>query len=528
VALVTNRTIRQFAIGLPVDRLHEVHRNKLAHSLVEVSITSEGYSNSIDPVSANIANSFQHVRHSLKMLQLILFFSRVRLSHQQSSATAPEVTVRFASSIKHQIRCYLLLLTLLLGRVSVVSGEVPKLPRAKPEDVGMSSIHLRNIDRVVADGLKVGRMPGCVVLIGRQGKVVFERAYGQRAVVPTAEPMTLDTMFDMASITKPMATAMSIMILIERGELRLRDKVSYYIPEFARNGKQDVTIYHLLTHQSGFIPDNADADYQQGHKVAMQKIYALTPKSNPGTKFIYSDVGFIVLGELVKLLTGQDVHEFSRENIFRRLGMNDTSFLPDERLNARIAPTEKRKGKWLRGQVHDPRAEYLGGVAGHAGLFSTADDIAVYAQMMLNQGTYAGVRILSPRGVTVMTENYVSGTSFRGLGWDKQSTFSTNRGEFFTDQAYGHSGFTGTSLWVDPGLDLFVIVLSNRVHPDGKGQINPVSGRIGTIAAAAILELPSSPCPPSRTPTAIPTEDSAPTDEATTSARRIEVRSTRR
>jgi CubicO group peptidase (beta-lactamase class C family) len=390
-------------------------------------------------------------------------------------------------------RCLLLVLFLLGGFITSGShalGEVPKLPRAKPEEVGMSTEQLRYIDKAVEDGLKIGRMPGCVVLIGRRGRVVFEKAYGKRAVAPTDELMTTDTIFDMASITKPMATATSIMILIERGELRLRDKVSYFIPEFSKNGKQDITIYHLLTHQSGLIPDNADADYQQGAEVAMQKVFALTPQVPPGTKFIYSDVGFIVLGELVKRISDKNVHEFSRDNIYQPLGMTETTYLPNEKLALRAAPTEKRKGKWLRGQVHDPRAAYLGGIAGHAGVFSTAEDIAVFAQMMLNRGTYAGVRILSPRGVSMMTDNYTSGTSLRGLGWDKLSTFSTNRGEFLTETAFGHSGFTGTSLWIDPGLDLFVIVLSNRVHPDGKGLINPVSGKIGTIAAASIFDLP--------------------------------------
>ena len=408
-------------------------------------------------------------------------------------------------------RCSLWIVTWLLCGWSLGVGqpahaEVPKLPHAKPEAVGMSSAHLRNIDAVVTEGLKIGRMPGCVVMIGRQGRIVFEKAYGQRAVSPAPEPMTVDTVFDMASITKPLATATSIMLLIERGDLRLRDKVSYYIPEFAKNGKQDVTIYQLLTHQSGFVPDNADADYLQGSETAFQKIFALTPQSPPGTKFIYSDVGFIVLGDLVKRLSGQNLHDFSQANIYKPLGMQETTYLPPKDLAPRIAPTEKRRGEWLRGQVHDPRAEYLGGVAGHAGLFSTAQDLAVYCQMMLNHGTYANVRILSPRGVSVMTESYPSGSSLRGLGWDKLSTFSTNRGDLFTDAAYGHSGFTGTSLWIDPELDLFVIVLSNRVHPDGKGLINPVSSRIGTIAAAAILDLPPS-AGPGRSPPPVQPDD---------------------
>jgi CubicO group peptidase (beta-lactamase class C family) len=416
--------------------------------------------------------------------------------------------------------CFALVLVGLAAPWSQVVADVPKLQRAKPEEVGMSSDHLRYIDKTVEDGLKIGRMPGCVVMIGRQGKVVFEKAYGKRAVMPAVEEMTVDTAFDMASITKPMATATSIMILIERGELRLRDKVSYYIPEFTKNGKQDITIYQLLTHQSGFIPDNADSDYQQGAEVAIQKVFALTPQVPPGTKFIYSDVGFIILGELVKRISGKNVHEFSRENIYRPLGMTETTYLPAEDLAKRAAPTEKRRGNWLKGQVHDPRAAYLGGIAGHAGVFSTADDIAVFAQMMLNRGTYAGVRVLSPRGVAMMTDNYPSGTSSRGLGWDKLSTFSTNRGEYFTDLAFGHSGFTGTSLWIDPGLDLFVIVLSNRVHPDGKGLINPVSGKIGTIAAAAVLELPLQSTLP-RPPRLPPPEDPMPQPEAVSKGLRV-------
>lgn len=431
-------------------------------------------------------------------------------------------------------RCWLIAILFFVGTTmhkTPVWGQIPKLPRATPEQFGMSSQHLRYIDKAVEEGLKIGRMPGCVVLIGRNGNVVFEKAYGQRAVAPVAEPMTLDTMFDMASITKPMATATSIMILIERGELRLRDKVSYFIPEFAKNGKQDITIFQLLTHQSGLIPDNADADYQQGKEIALQKVFALTPQVTPGTKFIYSDVGFIVLGELVKRLSGKNVHEFSRDNVFQPLGMTDTTYLPAEKLVPRIAPTEKRKGKWLRGQVHDPRAEYLGGIAGHAGMFSTADDVAVFAQMMLNRGTYANVRILSPRGVGMMTDNYTSGTSLRGLGWDKLSTFSTNRGEYLTDTAFGHSGFTGTSLWIDPGLDLFVIVLSNRVHPDGKGLINPVSGQIGTIAAASILELPQQPNAPRLPRVPPPPEEVPPQTGAATApraAQRAEMRPARR
>jgi uncharacterized protein YbbC (DUF1343 family)/CubicO group peptidase (beta-lactamase class C family) len=379
---------------------------------------------------------------------------------------------------------------LCLGGLSFPPTATAALPRVNPTDVAMDTDRLARIDGVVAEGLKNRNMPGCVVLIGRRGGVVFCKAYGDRAVEPQRESMTVDTVFDLASVTKPVATATSVMLLIERGQLRLTDKVSQHIPEFAANDKQNVTVLHLLTHQSGLIADNSIKDYADGPEKSFENIWQLKLTAEPGAKFIYSDVGFLVLGELVKKITGQSVHEFSRDNIFVPLGMTETGYLPAEPLRQRAAPTQQLDGQQPRGDVHDPRAFKLGGVAGHAGLFGTADDLAVFAQMMLNRGRFGGKQILGPATVDLMTRPVAVPGGSRCLGWDHRTGYSINRGETMSSRAFGHGGFTGTGLWIDPHLDLFVVFLSNRVHPNGKGLVNPLIGRIGTIAAAAVLDAP--------------------------------------
>src|SRR5437762_5628724 len=246
-------------------------------------------------------------------------------------------------------------------------------------------------------------MWGCVVCVGRHGKILMLKAYGNKQLQPSELPMTTDTVFDMASITKPVATATSIMLLVERGQLKLGQRISSIIPEFAANEKDQITIFDLLTHQSGFLPDNAVKDYENGRDEAIQKICDLKLQAPTGTRFIYSDVNFILLGEIIRRISGQTVHEFSQENIFRPLGMKETGYLPSENLKARAAPTEQRDDKWIQGEVHDPRAHLLGGVAGHAGLFSTAEDLAIYAQMIIGGGEYAGVHILAPQTIATMT-----------------------------------------------------------------------------------------------------------------------------
>lgn len=378
------------------------------------------------------------------------------------------------------------LLILLAISPAAISATPAKLPVVAPESVGLRTDHLARIDEIVADGLAAKKMPGCVIAIGRHGKLAFLRAYGNRRLEPQIEPMTIDTVFDMASITKPVATATSVMMLVERGQLRLRDRVSEYLPEFSANGKKDITIAQLLTHHGGLIPDNALKDYIDGPEMAMERINALGMYVEPGTRFVYTDVGFIVLAEIIRQVTGDDVHQFSQRNLFVPLNMIETGFVPDAALRQRAAPTETRSEQWMQGEVHDPRAYQLGGIAGHAGLFSTAQDLAVYAQMMLQSGAYDGVRILSPLTVAKMTEDRDVSGNRRALGWDKLSVYSSNRSELFSPSAFGHGGFTGTVLWIDPELDLFFIFLSNRVHPNGKGNVNSLAGRIATVVSAAI------------------------------------------
>lgn len=370
---------------------------------------------------------------------------------------------------------------------SAALGAPPKLPQAAPEEVGMESAKLAEIEPVVVEALAAKQMPGCVVLVARQGKIAFLRAFGDRRVEPEREPMTVDTVFDLASLTKPLATASSVMLLVERGKVQLEDPVSRHLPEFAGQGKESITVRHLLTHQSGLIADNPIGDFADGPAKSVERLFALTPLAKPKERFIYSDVGFMVLGELVRRVSGQDVHEFSRENLYEPLGLSETGYLPHESLRQRAAPTEQREGRWMQGEVHDPRAYALGGVAGHAGLFSTAADLAVYAEMLLGEGEYGGVRVLARETVASMrTPETVPGGGLRALGWDVKTGYSSNRGEGFSPQAVGHGGFTGTAFWIDPKQQLAVIFLSNRVHPDGKGNVNRLAGRIGTVAAEAI------------------------------------------
>ncbi|MDA1051880.1 MAG: serine hydrolase [Planctomycetota bacterium] len=377
-------------------------------------------------------------------------------------------------------------LVILFAVVAIADLNAKGLPLAEPAAVGLDGACLSQIDDVVAAGIDEGEMPGCVVCVGRRGKIAMLKAYGNRQVEPEKIEMTVDTVFDMASITKPVATATSVMLLVERGSLKLTDRVAEHLPEFTQNGKDQVTVEDLLLHQSGLTPDNALSDYEDGPEKAIANIYALSLRAEPRTKFMYSDVGFIVLAELIRQRTAQDVHEFSQVNLFRPLGMNETGYLPRQELRERAAVTEQRDGRWMRGEVHDPRAYCLGGVAGHAGLFSTAQDLAVFAQMLLNGGEHNGTRILETDTLNTMTSDFKVSSGIRGLGWDKQTGYSSNKGKGLSERAFGHGGFTGTTFWVDPELDLFVIFLSNRLHPDGKGSVNRLAGRIGTIAADAI------------------------------------------
>lgn len=380
------------------------------------------------------------------------------------------------------------------------------LPAAAPAAVGMSAKQLANIDTAVAASIAKHELPGAVVLVARRGRVVWRRAYGARAILPQREAMTTDTIFDLASLTKVVATATSIMKLVERGQLRLSDPVSLYLPELKGESRDRITIEQLLTHRSGYAPDFDLSEKWSGYDEAMKRLGIETLRNAPDTRFVYSDIGYIALGEIVHRVSGMQLDEFARRNIFEPLGMGNTGFRPRAELKPRIAPTETRQAAgnylggagdktadgllWLRGEVHDPTAYRMGGVAGHAGLFSTADDLAIYCQMILNGGQYGGVRILSPMSVAAMTRPraVTEEGAARGIGWDIATSFSTNRGDLFPPGSFGHTGFTGTSLWIDPASDSFVVFLSNRVHPDGKGDVASLRGRVASIVAASITE----------------------------------------
>ncbi len=367
-----------------------------------------------------------------------------------------------------------------------------RLPRATPESVSMRSQRLVDVEPLIAQGISTGQFPGAVICVGRHGKVVYLRAFGERQVVDDHVPMTTDTVFDMASITKPVVTATCIMKLVETNHLRLTDKLAEYFPEFSPHGKDSIMIQDLLLHQSGLIPDNALSDYLDGPEKAWERICNLKLIAPVGKTFKYSDVNFIALAYLVEKLSGKSVAEFSHDEIFAPLGMQETGYNPNAELRQRAAPTEKRDGQWMRGQVHDPRAFALGGVAGHAGLFSTVEDMAVYAQMMLGRGSFefngTHTRVLAPETVQTMTSSYSVSSGRRGLGWDIQSPYSSNRGNELSTRAFGHGGFTGTVLWIDPDLDLFFIFLSNRVHPNGQGNVNRLAGQILDIVATSISD----------------------------------------
>jgi uncharacterized protein YbbC (DUF1343 family) len=364
---------------------------------------------------------------------------------------------------------------------------------AKTPHVGLAVERLARIDGVVTESIANHELPGAVVLIGHRGKVAFRKAYGNRAVEPFAEPMTVDTLFDLASLTKPVATATSVMILIEEGKLLLSDPVVRYIPEFAAGGgdRAKVTIEHLLTHRAGFPPDDPLELYTGTPDEIFARKFKQPLVSAPGARFVYSDVGYEVLGEVVRRVSGERLDRFAEDRIFRPLGMTDTTFLPlSHRFSAtRIAPTERRGDHWMRGEVHDPRAYAVGGVAGHAGLFSTAADLAKFCQMVLDGGRLGRARILSPAGVEAMTRpRFYGDGDVRGLGWDIATGYSRNRGDLFPPGSFGHTGFTGTSLWIDPSSGTYVVFLSNRVHPDGKGDVGRLRALVATLAASAVAD----------------------------------------
>jgi len=344
-----------------------------------------------------------------------------------------------------------------------------------------------SVDQIMSAAVARSTIPGGVVLVGHDGAVVYRKAFGMRSLEPAREAMTVDTIFDIASMTKCIATATSVMKLLEQGRIRLNDPVAAYLPDFARNGKQDITLRQLLTHFSG-LPEDLDLKTAwKGRNAAYQLAIDAKPIWAPGSRFLYSDINFVTLGFVVEKVSGLSLDEYSAQNIFQPLAMTNTRFLPPSQWRARIAPTEYDGGHhMMRGTVHDPTASRMGGVAGHAGLFSTADDLAKYAQDMLT-----GFHVLSALTVEKMStpQQPPTAASLRGLGWDIDSPFSSNRGEFFSVGSFGHTGFTGTSIWIDPVTSSYVIVLTNAVHPRGGGGSSAIVSLRARIASAVAQEL---------------------------------------
>lgn len=338
------------------------------------------------------------------------------------------------------------------------------------------------LDAAIQEAIRKDQIPGAVLLVSHQGRVVHRKAYGLRSVRPRREPMTLDTIFDAASLTKVVATTPAIMKLFEEGKLRLNDRVTEYLPEF-QGGKSDITVRNLLTHFSGLRPDLDLAPPWSGYETGIRKALIDEPVAKPGERFLYSDINFILLGEIVRRLSGRSLPEYAGQVVFKPLGMNATMFRPPASLRPRIAPTRLPPGV-----VDDDTTRFMGGVAGHAGMFTTVYDLARFAGMMLGRGRRGDIRLFSPATVRKFTtpQSPPDQPVLRGLGWDLDSPYSSNRGELFPLGSYGHTGFTGTSLWIDPATESYVILMTNSVHPKPRPGIISLRSRVATIVAAAL------------------------------------------
>jgi len=356
------------------------------------------------------------------------------------------------------------------------------IPFASAQQQGATDLSV--LDSILQDAVAKHAAPGFVCLVGHNGQVVYRKAFGERSLEPTRTPMTLDTIFDMASLTKVIATTTSVMRLVQEGKVKLNDSVASYIPEFRSNGKGDISVRMLLTHYSG-LPEDLDLKSQwQGKDTAFRMAMDEKPIYPPGMRFLYSDINYEVLGFLVERVSGMPLEQYAAKYIFEPLHMDHTRFLPPREWLANIAPTEyDEHHQMLHGVVHDPTARRMGGVAGHAGLFSTADDTALFAQELLH-----GDKILKRLTIEKMSTPQTPpwSVNVRGLGWDIDSPFSSNRGDLLPVGSFGHTGFTGTSLWIDPVTDTYIILLSNSVHPNGHGNVISLRTRVATAVAAAL------------------------------------------
>jgi len=376
------------------------------------------------------------------------------------------------------------------------------LKNASPDSRGFDDERLSRLDQIVNEAVEDSTIPGAVLLISRNDAVVFRKAFGYQQLIPQKIKMSVNTVFDMASVTKPVATATSAMILIERGYLRLLDPVKMFVPGFkawqrdSAKAETDIRIIHLMTHTSG-LPAYAPAvelvkKYGSPAPDSLISYIANVKRHHaPGEVFNYSCLNYITLQKIIETISRKSLDEFSRINIFIPLGMQHTGYQPPDMWHELVAPTEQLKdGGLLLGVVHDPLARLLmGGISGNAGLFSTADDMAVFASMMLNEGRYRDKIILSPASVRAMTHVPAGYEKFgRALGWDIYSDYSSNKGDLFSAETFGHTGYTGTSIVIDPETRTAVILLTNRVHPYDKGSVVRLRSLVANIVAGAIMK----------------------------------------
>ncbi|MDR0542390.1 MAG: serine hydrolase [Dysgonamonadaceae bacterium] len=364
------------------------------------------------------------------------------------------------------------------------------LERIFPEQAGMDSRRLYYADKAILQSIADKEIPGAVLAVVHQGKMAYLKAYGNKQVYPSTVPMDVNTVFDMASVSKSMSTAVCAMILVERGQLRLSDKVSLYIPGF----KGNIRVIDLMTHTSGLPPyapvDSLKKRYGSPNRDGVIEYIATCKRDfEPGKGFQYSCLNFIALQRIVETVGGQNLKEFAQAHIFDVLGMKHTTYQPEGETLERVAPTEKQPdGSVLRGVVHDPLARVMnGGISGNAGVFSDADDLAILAAALLNGGAYNGKRILSPQGVKAMTTVPESVKQFgRSPGWDLYSDYASNKGDLLSANAYGHTGYTGTSIVIDPDNDMAVILLTNRVHPSDVGGVVRLRAVVANAVAASL------------------------------------------
>ncbi|WP_248795470.1 serine hydrolase [Pseudomonas sp. MWU13-2105] len=344
----------------------------------------------------------------------------------------------------------------------------------------------QQVARIVEGQIATGRIPGAVVLIGDASHVFYREAFGQRATIPDPEPMTLNTEFDLASLTKVIATTTAIMQLAEAGRIDLTAPVARYWPAFAARGKDTVTVRDLLAHTSGLRADLPARPAQPGREGVLHAIATQGLRSAPGERVIYSDLNFVVLGELVSRISHQPLDAYCRTHIFAPLGMRDTLFAPDAGRAARSAPTLFDKSGLRRGQVHDPTAQWMDGVSGNAGLFSTADDLARFAQMLLNDGHAGRTQILRPPSIAALATpaSPLASQAWRGLGWELAAPLVPNRDRLPAIGMIGHTGYTGTGLWIDQLTQQFIVILSNRVYPNDRGDARPLRTQLLALLAS--------------------------------------------